>query len=125
VNLYGCEQCTGLLFCKFSFRTRETLSTLNEWLKMDTGLVSIIIPSYNGKHWICDAIDSALQQSYLHCEVIVVDDGSNDGTRDLLLSKYGNLIRYIYQNNKGLSGARNTGLFHSRGSIFNFSMQMM
>jgi glycosyltransferase involved in cell wall biosynthesis len=93
---------------------------MNEWHNCEAGLVSIIIPSYNSILWISDAINSALQQSYLHCEVIVVDDGSNDGTRDLLLSQYGNRIRYIYQNNKGLSGARNTGLFHSRGEYIQF-----
>jgi glycosyltransferase involved in cell wall biosynthesis len=87
---------------------------------MQNNLVSIIIPTYNGSKYVCDAIDCAMKQTYQPCEIIVIDDGSTDNTRSLLTSKYGNRIRYIYQNNKGLSGARNTGIRHAKGDFIQF-----
>jgi len=75
--------------------------------------ISIIIPAYNYSKYVCEAIDSALNQS-IPCEVIVVDDGSKDNTRELC-NAYGNKIKYIYQDNAGLSAARNTGVRHSKG----------
>ena len=83
-------------------------------------LVSIIIPSYNSAQWVCDAIDSCLHQNHRFCEIIVVDDGSTDNTRDLLQHKYGDRIKYIYQENMGLAGARNTGLRHATGEFIQF-----
>lgn len=83
-------------------------------------LVSIIIPTFNGRPWIRDAIDSALAQSYPYTEVIVVDDGSTDGTDDLLLETYGVRIRYHRQENRGLSGARNAGIALARGRYVQF-----
>jgi len=79
-------------------------------------LVSIIIPSYNVASYVKCAVDSALAQTYKNCEVIVVDDGSTDNTRQIL-SPYINAgkIKYIYQKNKGLAGARNTGIKNSSG----------
>lgn len=90
------------------------------WLHMSNNLVSIIIPSFNSQEWVCDAIDSSLQQTYAHCEVIVVDDGSTDNTRELLQQKYGNRIKYIYQENRGLAGARNTGVRNASGDYLQF-----
>jgi len=87
---------------------------------MANKLVSIIIPSYNSRQWVCDAIDCSLQQTYPHCEVIVVDDGSTDGTAELLSTNYGDKIRYVYQENRGLSGSRNTGLRNARGDYIQF-----
>jgi len=79
-------------------------------------LVSIIIPSYNASAYVIEAIDSALAQTYKDVEVIVVDDGSTDNTKQLLAPYVRNSkIRYIYQANKGLSGARNTGIKAARG----------
>ncbi len=81
--------------------------------------VSVIIPTYNHSQYVCRAIDSILAQTYKDYEVIVVDDGSTDGTREVL-SKYGNKINYIYQENKGLPSARNTGIKASTGEYFVF-----
>ncbi|MFC2023597.1 glycosyltransferase [Chloroflexota bacterium] len=83
-------------------------------------LVSIIIPSYNCRAWVCEAIDSALAQTYPACEVIVVDDGSTDGTQALLTEKYDDRIRYYCQRNRGLAGARNTGLSLAKGKYVQF-----
>ncbi|MBI4680859.1 MAG: glycosyltransferase [Nitrospirae bacterium] len=84
-------------------------------------LVSIIIPTYNCRKYIRQAIDSALSQTYKNIEIIVIDDGSTDNTReeidDLISEKK---ISYIYQANKGLPGARNTGIKHSRGKYLVF-----
>lgn len=83
-------------------------------------LVSIVIPTYNHGQYVCDAVDSALAQTYAPIEVIVVDDGSTDGTSALLAQRYGERIRVITQANRGLSAARNTGIEHARGELINF-----
>jgi glycosyltransferase involved in cell wall biosynthesis len=83
-------------------------------------LVSIIIPSYNDSHVVCDAIDSSLNQTHENCEIIVIDDGSIDGTQQILKEKYGDKIRYIIQQNKGLASARNAGIRHASGKYLQF-----
>jgi len=80
------------------------------------GLVSVTIVVYNGERDVAQAIDSALGQNYPAFEVIVVDDGSTDGTWDVLCS-YGSRIRAVRQPNGGLPVARNTGLRHARGEF--------
>jgi glycosyltransferase involved in cell wall biosynthesis len=77
-------------------------------------LVSVVIPTYNYAKFVGRAIDSALAQTYSSVEVVVVDDGSSDDTPEVL-ARYGDRIRAIRQDNKGLSGARNTGLKAARG----------
>jgi glycosyltransferase involved in cell wall biosynthesis len=79
-------------------------------------LVSIIIPDYNHARFLGDAICSVLDQDYKNFEVIVVDDGSTDNSRDVA-EKFGDKIQYIYQENAGLSAARNTGIHASKGSL--------
>jgi glycosyltransferase involved in cell wall biosynthesis len=82
---------------------------------MSRELVSVVIPSYNYGRFVTLAVDSALAQTYPNIEVIVVDDGSKDDTRERL-APYGDRVRYIYQENGGLSAARNTGIRHARGT---------
>ena len=81
--------------------------------------VSIIIPAYNQEQFVTQAVDSALAQTYPNVEVIVIDDGSTDGTRDVL-ANYGKKIKYIHQQNKGLAGARNTGILAAQGDYLLF-----
>jgi len=71
--------------------------------------VSIIIPNYNGATFLREAIDSALNQEGVVVEVIVVDDGSTDSSREVIES-YGDRIRSFFQQNKGACAARNAGL---------------
>ncbi len=83
---------------------------------MGSKTASIIVPSYNASAYVKDAVDSALAQTYKDTEVIVVDDGSTDNTKQVLEPYIrGNKIKYIYQANKGLSGARNTGIKAAKG----------
>jgi glycosyltransferase involved in cell wall biosynthesis len=71
--------------------------------------ISIIIPTYNRAAYITRAIDSVFAQSWTEFEVIVVDDGSTDNTRQVL-QPYMGRIKYIHQENAGVSAARNTGI---------------
>ena len=76
--------------------------------------VSVIIPTFNRKDFIVEAIESVLKQSVKPYEVIVVDDGSQDGTGDLIKKKFADIV-YIYQENKGVSAARNRGIKEAKG----------
>ena len=76
--------------------------------------VSVIIPTYNRKHTLKRAIQSVYIQSLPPFEIIVVDDGSNDGTKEWVKQKYPN-VKYIYQKNSGVSSARNKGIKIARG----------
>ncbi len=68
-----------------------------------------MIPAYNIAEFIGRAIDSVLAQTHKPDEIVVVDDGSGDNTAEVIKS-YGTKVRYIYQENAGLSAARNTGI---------------
>ncbi|MEO7801420.1 MAG: glycosyltransferase [Ginsengibacter sp.] len=81
-------------------------------------LISVIIPTYNYRRFLLKAIDSVMQQTYPRIEIIVIDDGSTDGTMDVIPSHPS--IKYFYQENKGLSAARNAGLNHSQGRYLVF-----
>ena len=80
--------------------------------------VSIIIPTYNQADFLGDAINSALNQTYKNIEIIVVDDGSTDNTKEVCL-KFNNL-KYVYQKNQGQGSARNAGLGISVGEYVIF-----
>lgn len=72
-------------------------------------IISVVIPAYNIGKLVARAIDSVLAQTHQPDEIIVVDDGSTDDTADIIKS-YGSKVKYIYQANLGLAGARNTGI---------------
>ncbi len=76
--------------------------------------VSVVIPTYNSAHLVTDAIKSVLAQTVLPLEIIVVDDGSKDDTRQRLLA-YGERVRYLFQENQGVSTARNRGIAQAKG----------
>jgi len=80
-------------------------------------LVSTIIPTFNRRHIVARAIESALAQTYKDQEIIVVDDGSTDGTAEFLQATYGSKIRVFSQENAGVSAARNAGMRASMGSL--------
>lgn len=79
-------------------------------------IVSVIINNYNYKEFLKKAIDSALSQTYKNIEVIVVDDGSTDGSQDLITT-YGNRIIPCCKDNGGQPSAMNVGFAKSRGDI--------
>ncbi|MBF0503866.1 MAG: glycosyltransferase [Candidatus Omnitrophica bacterium] len=84
-------------------------------------IVSVIIPVFNGAKYIRGAIESLIQQTYKDFEIIVVDDGSVDSTKDVLASWIlDGTLQYIYQKNKGLAGARNTGIRNAKGQYLKF-----
>jgi glycosyltransferase involved in cell wall biosynthesis len=87
---------------------------------MNDRLVSVIIPSFNCRKHVCAAIDSALAQSHSLLEVIVIDDGSTDGTGALISERYGSSVRYAFQANRGLAAARNAGLAMASGDLIQF-----
>jgi glycosyltransferase involved in cell wall biosynthesis len=84
--------------------------------KPDHPIVSVIIPNYNHANFISDAITSVLNQTFRDFEIIVVDDGSTDDSRDTVV-QFGDHVRYIWQANSGLSSARNTGIAQARGEF--------
>ena len=81
--------------------------------------VSVIIPTHNRAHLVCETIDSVLAQTDRDFEVIVVDDGSADDT-PAVLAAYGDRIRIIRQPNQGLSSARNAGIGAATGEFVAF-----
>lgn len=85
----------------------------------EPGLVSVIVPSYNRAHTLEVALRSALSQTYGNIEVIVVDDGSTDGTRSLVES-LPSRVTYLYQENAGVSAARNRAMSAARGEYIAF-----
>jgi len=82
-------------------------------------MVSVIIPVFNGEEYLAEAIDSLLAQTYKPLEIVVMDDGSTDGTATVA-SRFKEHIRYIYQSNSGPAAARNRGLRIARGEVFGF-----
>jgi glycosyltransferase involved in cell wall biosynthesis len=88
-------------------------------MSVEPSLVSVVIPTYNYGHYVTEAVESALAQTYPAVEVIVIDDGSTDDTRQRL-APFGEGIRYVYQENQGLSAARNTGIREARGRFVAF-----
>jgi glycosyltransferase involved in cell wall biosynthesis len=78
-------------------------------------LVSVIIPTYNRAGILRSAIDSALQQSYTNIQLLVIDDGSTDGTSELM--KDYPQVEYIIKEHAGQAAARNCGLKHAKGSV--------
>jgi glycosyltransferase involved in cell wall biosynthesis len=90
-------------------------------INVNKGLVSIIIPVFNGERFIGRAINSCLKSSYENIEIIVIDDGSNDGTKDVVSSFLAdNRVLYFFQENKERSAARNAGILKSRGEFIQF-----
>jgi glycosyltransferase involved in cell wall biosynthesis len=82
--------------------------------------VSAIITAYNSETFIAEAISSVLDQSCAVDDILVVDDGSTDKTRDVVTSFSHKGVRYVYQENQGPGAARNFGLQKTNGDIIAF-----
>ena len=84
-------------------------------------LVSVVIPVFNGSAYLREAIESALAQTYPNVEILVVDDGSNDGgATAAIVRSYGGLIRPLRQENGGVASALNLGIRAMRGEFFSW-----
>ncbi len=83
-------------------------------------LVSIIIPAYNQAQYLGEAIQSCLNQTYPNIEIIIVDDGSTDNTREVALALKDARIKYLHKSNGGLSSARNAGIRAASGEYLSF-----
>jgi glycosyltransferase involved in cell wall biosynthesis len=83
-------------------------------------MISALIITFNRRSHICRAIDSILAQSAAVDEIVVIDDGSTDGTEELLRTTYGPKIRYVRQQNRGVSGARRRAIDEARGEWIAF-----
>lgn len=77
-------------------------------------MFSVIIPAYNAEKFIMNSIQSVLNQTYEGFELIVVDDGSKDGTKGVIERFKDDRLRYVYQENAGVSAARNRGILESK-----------
>jgi GT2 family glycosyltransferase len=87
-----------------------------------TSLVSVVVPTYNRAYCLARTLDSVLAQTHANFEIILVDDGSTDGTEDLVARSFGRdgRIKYIYQQNQGVTAARNRALAMSQGDYVAF-----
>ena len=85
-------------------------------------LVTIIIPCYNTERFVVETIESCLKSNYQNLEILVIDDGSTDNSAQLIkdIANKNPTVQYIYQENKGLSGARNTGINLAKGAFIMF-----
>ncbi|MBN1870654.1 MAG: glycosyltransferase [Candidatus Omnitrophica bacterium] len=81
--------------------------------------ISVIMPTYNYAQYLSRAIDSVLAQTYKDFEIIVIDDGSTDHTKEVL-RPYMDKIRYVYQQNQGIAAARNRGIKEAQGKWIAF-----
>jgi glycosyltransferase involved in cell wall biosynthesis len=81
--------------------------------------VSVIVTCYNKAKWINQAIQSCIDQTYRNCEIIVVDDGSTDGSLDEI-RKFGDQVRLVQTNRFGAGGARNEGFNVSNGQFIQY-----
>jgi glycosyltransferase involved in cell wall biosynthesis len=84
-------------------------------------LASVVLPCYNGSLWISNAIKSVLRQTYSDLELVVIDDGSSDNSKNII-SQYllDERVRYIYQENNGFSVTVNRGIKESTGNLIGF-----
>ena len=81
--------------------------------------VSVVIPTFNRADFVREAITSVLRQDYPDIELVVVDDGSRDGTR-AVVSDFGPPVQYLWHENRGVSAARNRGVAASTGDLIAF-----
>jgi FkbM family methyltransferase len=83
-------------------------------------LVSVIIPVYNAERYIGRTLESILNQTYKNVEIIVINDGSTDKSEQIISNYQNEKIKYIYQENRGCSAAKNTGLAYAKGDFIQY-----
>lgn len=85
-----------------------------------TPLISIVIPCYNYGRYLSEAVESALAQTYVPTEILIINDGSTDNTEEVAHSYLSRGIRYIHQTNQGPSATRNRGALLAKGDFLIF-----
>jgi glycosyltransferase involved in cell wall biosynthesis len=85
-------------------------------------LISVIVPVFNGERYLSETLQSVMNQTHSNFEALIVDDGSTDGTKDVVsnLAQNDARIKYVYQANQGVSAARNTGIKYAKGEYLAF-----
>src|SRR5687768_12615855 len=86
--------------------------------------ISCVIPVYNGERFLTETLESVLAQSQRVDEIVVVDDGSTDGTRALVegyVAREGSRVQYLWQPNEGPAAARNRGIEAATGELIAFN----
>lgn len=91
-----------------------------EIMRIELPLISVLMPAYNAEPYIQEAIDSVLDQTWTNWELVIINDGSSDGTSTILSKIKDDRIMVIDQSNQGVSAARNRALENSRGTFFCF-----
>jgi len=91
------------------------ISVIPLYQSRDNPLISVIMPAYNAAEYIAEAIESILIQNYRNFELVVVDDGSTDNTKDIVASFKDDRIKYIYKENAGVASARNLAIRQAKG----------
>lgn len=85
---------------------------------MNRPVISVILPAYNAERFISDSLDSIINQSFENFEILVLNDGSTDNTKDIILSKKDSRIRYFeHKSNLGIIKSLNKGLYLSKGDF--------
>jgi len=82
--------------------------------------ISVVMPVYNVEDYVEAAVESVLSQTFENLELLIIDDGGSDGSIDLCRALGDSRVRIISQKNRGLAGARNTGIRYARGEIIAF-----
>ena len=89
-------------------------------VRADRPRASIVVPAWNGTATLPETLDSLRAQRINSFEIVVVDDGSTDGTAAMVRGRRDRRIRLVHQANRGLAGARNTGIAEARGAYIGF-----
>jgi glycosyltransferase involved in cell wall biosynthesis len=100
-------------------RPLQDIEPWSSFRKEARPLVSVIIPVFNGEHFIAEAIANVLSQKYPALEIIIINDGSTDGT-EAIITKLPVDVRYFTQDNSGPSVARNKGIRDASGEFITF-----
>lgn len=102
--------------------TESPYSCSIHWVGMEHNDVSVIVPVFDGERYLAAAIDSILAQTHCAGDIIIVDDGSTDGSADIArnYAKREPNVHYVHQSHGGIGAARNRGVAHAKGDYLAF-----